>query len=320
MYFSAQKKQLQILNRRTFFLLLLKSGLFSALSFRLFDIQITNSAKYKTLSKNNQINVEIIYPVRGIIKDRNEKIIATNVKVFDLYVIPEQSKNLNETLNRLSNFIDLSFQKKREIINLSLKIKKFEKIKIIENLDWKTLELIEGNKNYLDGIKLIEEYERIYPEGEFFSHLLGYVNRPSKKDLNLPYISKMPLLNIGQQGIEKSFNELLVGQPGNKEVEVNASGRTIREISKKLSNKGRDIILSLDTNLQKYTAKQLLKHRAGSIVVIDINNGDILSMSSSPNFDSNLIIKKPNQDYWERLLKNTLSPLTDRAFFKSLSQ
>ena len=313
MQYFDQKKQIKNLNRRSFFLLLTKLSLFSAISYRLFDIQITNSSKYKTLSKNNQINVEILYPVRGIIKDRKGNIIASNLKVFDLYIIPEQTKNLNNALNDLSNFIDLDFKTKRQIINLSKTVKKFERIKVLENLDWKTLEMLETNKNYLAGISLVEDFQRIYPQNESFSHLLGYVNKPSKKDLNLPYISNMPLLNIGKQGLEKTFNELLVGQPGNREVEVNSSGRIIREISKKLSIKGKELNLSIDSKIQKYLTSRIAEHKAGSIVLLDIETGEILSMVSTPNFNSNLIIQKPNVDYWNSLLNNSLSPLTNRS-------
>ena len=117
MFYSDQKKQLQTLNRRTFFLFLGKISLFSFVGMRLYDIQITESNKYKTLSKNNQIDVHIIYPLRGLIKDRSGKILATNVKVFDLYITPEKTKNINLTLNRLSNFVNFDFQKKREILN-----------------------------------------------------------------------------------------------------------------------------------------------------------------------------------------------------------
>ena len=313
MQYFDQKKQIKNLNRRSFFLLLTKFSLFSVISYRLFDIQITNSSKYKTLSKNNQINVEILYPVRGIIKDRKGNIIASNLKVFDLYIIPEQTKNLNKALNDLSNFIDLDFKTKRQIINLSKAVKKFERIKVLENLDWKTLEMLETNKNYLEGISLVEDFQRIYPQNESFSHLLGYVNKPSKKDLNLPYISNMPLLNIGKQGLEKTFNELLVGQPGNREVEVNSSGRIIREISKKLSTKGKELNLSIDSKIQKYLTSRIAEHKAGSIVLLDIETGEILSMVSTPNFNSNLIIQKPNVDYWNSLLNNSLSPLTNRS-------
>jgi len=313
MFYSDKKKQLQILNRRLFFLFLGKLSLFSILSMRLFDIQISNSKKYQTLSINNQIDIKILYPVRGLIKDRSGRLVATNLKVFDLYIIPERTTNLNETLNALSNFIEIDFLQKRKIIKLSKEIKKFEKIIITENLSWKILELIEANKNYLPGVELVEDFQRVYPENVFFSHLLGYVNKPSQKDLSLPYISKMPLLNIGQQGVEKTFNEKLVGKPGNKEVEVNSSGRILRDISKKSSLKGEDITLSLDIDLQKFSVNRLSKHRAGSIVVMDVLTGEILSMASIPNFDSNLIVQKPNKKYWISLLGNSLSPLTDRS-------
>ena len=118
MFYSKDKRQFNVITRRAFFLLLTKIGIFFFISLRLFNIQITNSGKYKTLSKNNQINIEILYPLRGIIKDRNSKLIATNVKVFDLYVITEKTYDINKTLNSLSQFIEITFEQKREIILL----------------------------------------------------------------------------------------------------------------------------------------------------------------------------------------------------------
>ena len=170
MFYSQQKKQFQILNRRAFFLFIGKISIFTLIGWRLFNIQITNSKKYKTLSKNNQIDLEILYPLRGEIKDRNKKIIASNLKVFDLYIIPEKTKNIQITLNNLTKYIDidLDFKQKRKILELSKKIKKFEQIKIIENLNWKTLEIIETNKNYLPGLILIQDFQRIYSENEYF--------------------------------------------------------------------------------------------------------------------------------------------------------
>ena len=113
--------------------------------------------------------------------------------------------------------------------------------------------------------------------------------------------------------MKKSFNKLLVGKPGNKEVEVNALGRIIREISNNPSTTGKEIQLTIDARLQKFSFSKLSDKRAGAIVVMEINTGNILSMASTPNFDSNLITKKPNKDYWQSLLENPLSPLTDRS-------
>jgi len=313
MYYSQQKKQMAVQNRRSFFLLLGKLSVFSVIGWRLFNIQILDSAKYRTLSKNNQINIKILYPVRGEIKDRNENIIAGNKKVYDLYVIPEQTENLNETLNNLNNFINFDFEKKRKIILLSKKVKKFESIKIEENLNWEQLELIEANKHHLSGLHLQEDYQRIYPQHKYFSHILGYISQPSLDDLNLPFISKMPRLDIGKTGVEKFFNEHLIGKAGNKEVEVNSSGKIIREISISPSKKGQNISISIDQRLQKFLYFELEKHKAGSIVVLNIKTGEILSMASIPAYDPNLIIKKPNKDYWQSLLNHPLSPLTNRS-------
>ena len=313
MLFSEQKKQINVFNRRTFFLYLLKISLFSLVGWRLYNIQIFNSSKYKTLSKKNQIDLEIIFPIRGKIFDRNNNLIARNEKVFDLYLIPEKTKSINNTLNSLSKFITIDFSKRRKIIELSSKVKKFQKIKIFENISWKELERIESNKYNLQGIFISEDYLRVYPYKEIFSHLLGYISKPNQKELSLPFISKMPNLDIGKQGLEKSFNPILVGKAGQREIEVNSSGRVIREISKIESVQGEEIHLSLDLRIQEYVVNLLNTYRAGSVNVIDIKTGEILCMASTPSYDPNKIIEKPNTLYWESLLSNNLSPLTNRS-------
>ena len=313
MFYSEQKKQVSLFNRRTFILFLLKMSLFSAVGWRLYNIQILNSSKYKTMSKKNQIDLEIIFPVRGKIYDRNKILIATNDKVYDLYLIPENTKSINNTLNNLSKFIDINFEKRRKVIELSKKIKKFEKIKIFENISWSTLEKIETNKYILEGIFIVEDYLRVYPYKDNFSHLLGYISKPNQKELSLPFVSKMPNLDIGKEGLEKSFNPILVGKAGQREIEVNSNGRIIREISKVDSTKGKEVFLSVDSRIQQYAINLLKSHKAGSINVLNIKNGEILCMASTPTYDPNKIIKKPNIEYWESILQNSLSPLTNRS-------
>ena len=313
MFYSDQKKQVSLFNRRTFILFLLKLSLFSAVGWRLYNIQILDSSKYKTMSKKNQIDLEIIFPVRGKIFDRNRVLIAKNEKVYDVYLIPENTKSINNTLNALSQFIDIDFAKRRKIIELSTQVKKFEKIKIFENISWSVLEKIETNKYNLQGIFIAEDYLRVYPYKDNFSHLLGYISKPNQQELALPFISKMPNLDIGKEGLEKSFNPLLVGKAGQREIEVNSNGRIIREISKVDSIKGEEISLSIDLRIQQYAINLLKSHRAGSINVINIKNGEILCMASTPTYDPNKIIQKPNKEYWESILANTLSPLTNRS-------
>ena len=313
MFYSEQKKQVSLFNRRTFVLFLLKLSLFTAVGWRLYNIQILDASKYKTLSKKNQIDLEIIFPIRGKIFDRNNVLIAKNEKVYDLYLIPENTKSINNTLNSLSKFIDIDFAKRRKVIELTNKVKKFEKIKIFENISWSTLEKIETNKYNLEGIFIAEDYLRVYPYKDIFSHLLGYISKPNQKELALPFISKMPNLDIGKEGLEKSFNPILIGKAGQREIEVNSNGRIIREISKIDSIKGEEVSLSIDLRIQEYAINLLKSYKAGSINVINIKNGEILCMASTPTYDPNKIIQKPNKVYWETILANSLSPLTNRS-------
>ena len=313
MFYSDDKKQFTVLNRRSFVLYILKLSLFTIVGWRLYNIQIKNSEKYKTLSKNNQIDVEILYPLRGKILDTNDNILANNKKVFDIYIIPENTSNINKTLNQISNILEISFPKKRKIIELSKKVKKFEKIKIFENINWEDLEKIESKKFDIEGIFISQDYMRVYNSDNIFSHVLGYINKPNEKELSLPFITNMPNLDIGKEGIEKSFNEILVGKSGQREIEVNSSGRIIREISRLDSQQGKNIKLTLDLRLQEYALNLLNSHRAGSIVVMNNNNGHILCMASTPSYNPNKIIKKPNKDYWNSILENKLSPLTFRS-------
>ena len=313
MFYSENKKQYSVLNRRSFVLYLLKLSLFSIVGWRLYNIQIKDSEKYTTLSKNNQIDIEILYPLRGKIKDIQNNILVSNKKVYDIYIIPENTKNINKTLNQISNLIKIDFSKKRKIIELSKKVKKFEKIKIFENIDWDDLEKIESNKLNIEGIFISQDYMRVYNYGNIFSHILGYTNKPNQNEISLPFISNMPDLDIGKEGLEKKFNPVLVGKSGQREIEVNSSGRIIREISRKDSIQGKDLQITLDLRLQEYALNLLNSHRAGSIVVINIQNGHVLCAASTPSYDPNKIIKKPNKDYWDKILENKLSPLTFRS-------
>ena len=208
MFYSENKKQYSVINRRTFFLYLLKASLFGIVGWRLYNIQIKESDKYKTLSKNNQIDVEIIYPLRGKIFDVNNILLVSNKKVYDVYIIPEKTKNLNQTLNQISKILKINFSKKRKIIDLSKKVKRFEKIKIFENINWQDLEKIESNKFNIEGLLITQDHMRVYQYGEIFSHLLGYINKPNSQEISLPFIANMPDLDIGKEGLEKNFNPI----------------------------------------------------------------------------------------------------------------
>ena len=249
MFFSEQRNQLRSFTRRSVLLLGIKSGLFAFVSWKLFNLQILESKKYRTLSKNNQINLKITFPIRGLIFDRNGNIIANNYTTYGLFVIPEQTKDLENLLIQLSEIVNIDFKNRKKIIALSKKVKKYEMIKIYENLKWTDLEKIQSDMYKFSGLQIITSKKRYYPYANYFSHIIGYTSLPSKDDLSLPYIKEMPSLDIGRSGVEKVFNKLLIGIPGSREVEVDVMGREIREIRKLESKNGKkQNILSLQVN------------------------------------------------------------------------
>ena len=208
MFFFRERNQYKTVSRRAVFILLSKSILFSFVGWKLYKLQITNSEKYKTLSKNNRINLKIVFPSRGLIVDRNNVVLARNLETYNLYIVPEQTNNLDLVLKKLSMIIPLNFDQRKKVINLSKKMQKFEMIRIIDNLNWSQLEKIEAYSFDLPGLQLLSSNKRDYPYKNYFSHIIGYTSKPSKKDLKLPYISSMPTLEIGKTGIEKQFNEI----------------------------------------------------------------------------------------------------------------
>ena len=313
MFFSEENKQFKSYTRRSLFVIFFKLIFFFFVGFKIFNIQIKESEKYKTLSKKNRINLKILFPNRGIILDRNNKILATNQIAYNLYIVPEQVDNIGDILRELSKIIKITFKQRKKTISLSKKVKKFEMIKIVDDLSWSQLEDIETNIFKLNGVHLLSTYKRKYLYDNQFSHIIGYTSQPSEKDLELPYISSMPTLDIGATGVEKYFNKKLIGIPGNKEVEVNAFGREIREISRIKSTEGEKIHLSLDYRIQEIIHKEFKNIKSGSAVAINVNSGEIIGMVSIPDFDPNRIINKPNQKYWSEILNNPLAKLSNRA-------
>jgi len=313
MFFEEKRNQFRSFTRRALFLMFFKLLVFIVVGFRLYKIQIKESSKYNTLSNKNSVTLKIIYPTRGIILDRKNNVIANNKISYDLYIVPEEVKNINEVIKKLSLIIEISFKHQKKIVELSNQAKKFEIVKIVEDLNWKQLEIIEANIYSVSGLHLIPRNKRDYPYSEYFSHILGYTGQPNQKDLETPYIKPLRTLDIGRTGIEKYFNEKLIGIPGSREVEINAFGREIREIKKTNSIQGTKIHLSLDVNVQKIIYEELKDFISGSVVVSNVNTGEILGMMSIPLYDPNKIISKPNLEYWNEVINNPLSPLNNRV-------
>jgi penicillin-binding protein 2 len=312
-HFSARK--LQTINRRMFIIGAAKVIIFTGIIARLFVLQISNNKKYLTLSDKNRLREWRLPPVRGKFLDYFGKTIAGNLKVYQLHVIPEEVENFRYLLLRLKNILSLDEKEFKKIINKKKQQKSWETLIISENLTWEQFAKVNYFLHELTGAKPVLSISRNYPFDDIYTHILGYVSEASENDiLNNEAIKKshVPGLKVGKTGLEKSFEDRLIGVNGVERYEVNAYGKRIKQISHKLGERGDKIKLTVDTEIQKFS-NELLKEVAGSISVMDIYTGEIIAMHSSPSFNPNLFLFGISHDDWQLIRNNPLKPLVNKT-------
>lgn len=290
-----------------------KGLLLSALIGRMYYLQVVEQDRYRTLSDKNRISVRIIPPRRGRITDRNGKLIAINNQNYRLSVIPEDTEGrMNEVLHNLAKILPLSESDIRSILRKAKRSKSFLPISIIDNLTWQHVAQVEVNTPSLPGILIEAGYTRFYPFREKIAHILGYVGAPKESQLGDGPMFALPDFRVGKTGIEKKYDDQLIGQHGTKQVEINAQGREIREISRNDGKVGNDLRLSIDQNLQIDVSKRLL-NKSAAAVVMNVHTGEVLAMASSPSYDPNKFVNGLSNKAWQQLLTDPLSPLTNKA-------
>ncbi len=310
-------KKLSTLNRRVFIMSLAKGIVFTGIVARLFSLQINENKKYLTLSDKNRLREWRLPPVRGQFLDYFGNIIAGNLKVYQLHVVPEDVDNFKALMNRLREILKLSDKQFARIIKKKNSQKPWETLVISENLTWDEFSKINFYLHDLIGAKPVLSVARNYPYNETFTHVLGYVGEASENDLIRNETIKqnhVAGLRVGKIGLEKTFENYLIGTNGVQRYEVNAYGKRINQLDFQEGTKGQDIKLTLDLEVQKL-AGELLADRAGSISVMDIYTGDIIAMQSSPSFDPNLFLYGISQEDWNLIRENPLKPLINKSVY-----
>ena len=311
--FSVRK--FQTINRRMFIVGTAKAVIFTGIIIRLFSLQISDSKKYLTLSDKNRLREWRLPPVRGQFLDYFNKVIAGNLKVYQLHVIPEQVENFKYLMLRLKEILNINDKEFNKIIKRRKQQKSWETLVVSENLSWEQFAKINYFLHDLTGAKPVLSISRDYPYDETYTHVIGYVSEASEKDLlNNEVIknSHVPGLKVGKIGLEKSFENRLIGTNGVQRYEVNAYGKRINQIDHKEGEQGEKIKLTIDTEVQKLS-NELLKDLSGSISVMDIYTGEIIAMQSSPSFDPNLFLFGISQDDWQLIRNNPLKPLVNKT-------
>ena len=302
------------IGRRMFLVNCFKAVVLIGIIGRLTALQVTESRKYKSLADKNRFRETKIAPPRGIIQDYFGKELASNQTIYQLHVVPEDTPNIDELFVRLKSLINLSDQK---IFLLKKKIAKqkiWESAIISDNLTWSEFSKLNLFLHELQGAQPVVSIARFYKD-DTSAHAIGYVSEISAKDLrNKKYLANLNIAGvaIGKIGLESALDEKMLGTPGYLRYEVNAYGKRIKQVSTKDGMKGETYRTTLDLEIQK-TASQALKSVSGAVCVMDIYNGDIVSMVSSPNFNPNSFVHGVKTEEWNEIQQNIDKPMINKA-------
>lgn len=294
--------------------ILLLSGVLVA---NLYHLQVQNYEDYQTRSNDNRIKLLPIPPSRGLIYDRNGILLAENRTVFQLEMMPEKVDSVDKTLAALRPIVGLTdedianFRKERK------RSRRFSSIPIKTPLNEEQVARFAINQYLFPGVEVKGYLKRYYPYGEALTHVIGYVAKINDKDVER--LDKEGRLanyagthDIGKLGIEKYYENILHGQVGSEEVEVNNRGKVIRKLREQPATAGQNITLSLDLELQQYI-ERILGKRRGAVVVMDPRDGSILAMVSSPSYDPNLFVNGIPSKTYSALLNDPDRPLINRT-------
>ena len=283
----------------------------------LYYLQVQRHDDYQTRSNGNRIKVLPVAPNRGLIYDRNGVLLAENRPVYSLEVIPEQVDNLEQTLGLLSVLLDVDEDEITDFYREIKRHRRFKPVALRKRLTQEEVALFSANQHRFPGVTVEARLTRHYPYKKTLTHVLGYVARINTNDLQKLTEAGLDANyaathNIGKLGVEKYHEELLHGQVGYQEVEVNNQGRIIRTLNFSPPVPGQDLVLNIDIRLQ-LEAQKIMDSDKGTIVMLDSQNGGVLALFSSPSYDPNLFVHGISNKNYDRLLNSEDRPLINRA-------
>ncbi|MGE5176675.1 MAG: penicillin-binding protein 2 [Hyphomicrobiales bacterium] len=295
---------------------------FSLVLLRLFTMQVLQGRKYRELSEENRIRVEIIAAPRGEIRDRKGRLLADNVPSFTVTLDPfdkayvDRPALLDSTVARLATILDEDPTELRDKVRKE-KRQSFVPIRLRRNADLRSVAYVSEHAAELPGVDVESEPLRRYPYGEMASHLLGYVGEISDKEMERPEYSEYLRGDlIGRMGVEREYEHYLRGEPGKRFVEVNALGRKAELLGDKrpiLPVKGADLTLTIDADLQHAAESAFAPGARGAVVALDVRSGAVLALASKPNYDPNEFSTGISQARWDQLSEGGNFPLFNRA-------
>ncbi len=303
--------------RRSFWFVVAVFVLYAALISRFFYLQIVEYHENVIKAEANRKTEVAHAPRRGIIVDRHGELLAANEPTYTLELTPAKVLSLGSVLEELGNVIEISKADVRRFNKFKDELPRLSPVPIKLNLTDEEVARFTAQAWRFPGVEVRSRLHRFYPQGKDAAHIVGYLGRISQKDQTEIEKSGKEAeysgtLNIGKIGLELSYEDYLHGKPGIEELEVRASGRPIRSLSRSPATTGSNLTLSVDMKLQREIAKEL-GDRRGAVVAIEPATGDILAFVSNPSFDPNLFVDGIDQENWDALNKDPDKPLLNRA-------
>lgn len=309
------KSRYATFSRRTLLVTGAMGAVFAALAGRLYQLQILEGGEFMTRAEDNRVSQRLLAPLRGRIIDRFGNELATNRRNYRVLIVREQAtEGVSAALDALGKLVLITDHQRERILHDIAQNKRFVPVTVVENLDWDEFARVNLHLPYLPGIQPDVGETRNYPYGEIMSHVLGYVAAVSVEDLQHDDdpLLQIPGFRIGRRGIEKQFDTEMRGTAGTDRVEVNAYGRVIRELGREPGAPGSDVYLTVDRDVQQFVGQRLGQESA-ACVVLDVTNGDVIALASTPGFDPNLFNIGISSTQWNALTTDDHNPLLNKA-------
>jgi len=291
-------------------------GFAAVLGLRMRYMQVEQADEFRLLAEENRINIRLIPPARGQIFDRNGAIIAENEPSYRIVMVREDAGDVEDVIMRLGMLVELDEDELNRALTEMKRSAPFLPVTIADRVTWEDISRVAVNAPALPGVTPEVGLSRKYPLGGDFAHVAGYVGPVSQRDLDRytdpEPVLRIPRFQVGKVGVESKFEDVLRGRAGAKRVEVNAVGRVMRELDRQEGVAGADLQLTVDHRLQNYVQARLGEESA-SVVVMDLEHGDLLSIASSPSYDPNKFVRGISVADYAQYRDNDHRPLASKT-------
>jgi len=285
----------------------------------LWRLQVLGAENYRLLAEQNRIRKEPVMAGRGKLFDRENRLIVDNYPSVSCFLVREQSPNVDADLPLIARGLNLDLEQLRATLRRYRAAPGYQPIPIKLDVTADETAFIEAHRNELPELETIDEERRLYPRDGFAAHLIGYVGEVSEEDLSNPrFAAYEPGDVVGKAGVEETYDQLLRGQDGSRDMVVDSHGREVSYLRTQHAIPGQDLKLTIDIDLQR-TAELALGDANGAVVAMDPRNGEILALVSHPSYDPNAFSVRINRADWNQLITNPNHPLMNKAIQAQLA-